>query len=84
MSDKEESVVIPLWRYNDFCQVRKAPDGRRWGQHFYDYLEMHKMTSPANKAWADRLYQEPNERTARAMVIVRLDNQMIGPNNSIS
>lgn len=64
------TLTIPLSRLEAF---RRTHLGKRWGQEFYDYMQFHKVTNPENKAFVERLYQEPLEGRARAMVQERLD-----------
>jgi hypothetical protein len=44
----------------------------RVGQHFHNYMQLHKVVSPANKAWADKLHAA-DSNTARRMIIDRTD-----------
>lgn len=52
-SSEGVTLTIPESRLKAF---RKAEDDQRWGQAFYDYMELHKITEPVNKAWCDKLY----------------------------
>lgn len=68
----EVSLEIPAWRFKEFSKIRSEHnDGRRWGQQFYDYMELDKITSPANLQWANRLYQTDGNE-AREMVRARV------------
>lgn len=63
-------ISIPLSRFKAFSHTRT--DGRRWGQHFYDYMELGKVTSGFDKVWCDKLYQV-NDVQARQMVLNVID-----------
>lgn len=58
------TLSIPATRVEAF---RKPLNAMRWGQAFYGYMDFHKVTHPANKAWCDRLYQA-DDATAKKMV----------------
>lgn len=55
MEDKI-TIEIPKSRFDEFCKIAKEPNGQRFGQRFYNFMELHKVTSPANQGWADKLY----------------------------
>lgn len=65
-------VPIPLSRWKGFTHTRA--DGRRLGQHFYDYMELHKITDSTQKVWCDQLYQV-NDGVARQMILVNIDQE---------
>ena len=60
----DQPLSIPATRVKAF---RKTLNGLRWGQEFYGFMELHKLTSPAAKAWCDKLYNADDE-TAKKMV----------------
>ena len=64
------TITIPRSRYNQFQRV---PNAQRWGQQFYEFMELHKVTDPDNKIWCDLLYNA-SDRTARQMVLASLDH----------
>ena len=66
------TIAIPKTRFDEFCKQLKEPNGQRHGQRFYDFMELHKVTSPVNRAWADRLYNAQDD-TALFMIRCRLD-----------
>ncbi len=70
----EVTIEFPKTRFDAFCQEIKTPNGQRLGQRFYDYMELHKVTSQANKVWADRLYNISNDEAALFMIRCRLDH----------
>lgn len=66
------TLTIPRSRYEAACKAIREPDGRRWGQRMYDYLQLEKVNSDANKIWAEMLYQA-TDAVAREMVLSVLD-----------
>lgn len=40
----------------------------RWGQAFHSHFKLHKVQNQQDKEYCDRLYNEPNEQKAKAMV----------------
>lgn len=44
----------------------------RWGQAFYDFMKLHKITNPEDKIFCDRLYNA-EDGEAKHMVMARLD-----------
>lgn len=66
------AMSIPKSRLDRFVYDRDL--GTRWGQQFYDYMELHKVTDPFNKVWCDKLY-EVRDQLARQMVLNSLDHQ---------
>ena len=45
----------------------------RWGQAFYNHFKLHKVQNAQDKAFCDRLWNEPDEARAKAMVQGRTD-----------
>lgn len=72
IEQRDVSISIPKTKFDAFCETLKTKNGQRIGQRFYDYMELHKVTSPANKAWADRLYNATDE-AAKFMIKCRLN-----------
>ena len=62
-------MQFPKTRVMDFRHTNKA---QRWGQAFYDYMELHKVTDPDEKVFCDKLYNADND-TAKMMVASRTD-----------
>lgn len=54
-----------------FDQFRHTNKHLRWGQAFHQFMKLEKCTQDKN--FCDRLYNEPSEEKAKAMVISRLD-----------
>lgn len=65
------SISIPMSRYRAFTKDRT--DARRWGQQFYDFMKLEKVTDPDNKVWCDALYNA-KEHVARQMVLASIDH----------
>ena len=63
-------ISIPLSRFNQFVP---AP-GKRWGQSFYDFMQLHKITSTEAKVWSDRLYNAKDD-VAKQMVKTSIDHR---------
>jgi len=63
-------LTIPFSRFKGF--EHKRNDGRRWGQHFHDYMELSKVTNGIDKVWCDKLYTV-DDVTARQMVLNVID-----------
>lgn len=64
-------VTIPLSRWKSFHHTKA--DGRRLGQHFYEYMELQKIQDPVQKGWCDALYNA-NDVIARQMILVNIDH----------
>lgn len=64
------AISIPYSRFKAFQHNQN--DGRRYGQHFYDYMELHKATSAFDKLWCDKLYNA-NNKLARQMILNAID-----------
>ncbi len=64
-------MTIPFSRYKGFEHTRA--DGRRWGQHFYDYMELSKVNDELAKFWCDQLYIA-DDVTARRTVLNVIDH----------
>lgn len=47
----------------------------RWGQSFHQYAKLDKITSRADKFFCDKLYNEPDAKKAKNMVLGRTDQQ---------
>jgi len=63
-------MSIPKSRFDAF---RYDPaSGLRWGQAFHQYMGLEKVTSNANKEWADKLYYAKDNQ-AKNMVRKVLD-----------
>lgn len=45
----------------------------RWGQAFHQHFKLEKVTG-LDKGFCDRLYNEPNDQRAKALVQGRTDN----------
>lgn len=45
----------------------------RWGQAFYGFMKLSKVTNPQDKEFCDRLYNATDDK-AKAMVQSRLDH----------
>lgn len=60
------AVFIP---HSQVIEFNKNPvaKGLRWGQAFYDYMKMDKVTNPDYRAWADKLYNA-SDKEAKVMV----------------
>lgn len=66
------AMSIPMSRYRYFTFDKNL--GTRWGQQFYDYMKLEKITSPFDKVWCDSLYQK-NASQGRQMVLAVIDHQ---------
>jgi len=66
------TIEIPKSRFDEFCKIAKEPNGQRFGQRLYNFMELHKVTSPANQGWADKLYNASDE-AAKFMIKCRLN-----------
>lgn len=64
------ALSIPI---SCFRRFEKKDNGQRWGQQFYEYMELHKVTSPFDKVWCDALYNA-SDVTARQMVLNAIDH----------
>ena len=65
-----KTIVIPKSRLDQF---RYDPNsGLRWGQAFHQFMGLEKVTSNANKEWADKLYNAKDNQ-ARNMVLKVID-----------
>lgn len=64
-------ISIPLSRYREFKYDRSK--GTRWGQQFYEYMELQKITSHIAKVWCDKLYEQTSN-TGRKMVLAVIDH----------
>lgn len=65
------TIAIPKSAYNRFKFNKDL--GTRWGQQFYDFMELQKVTDPFDKVWCDKLY-EANAHVGRQMVLIVLDH----------
>lgn len=65
------AVSIPVSAWNRFVYDRQDP--RRWGEQFYDYMELHLVTSSFDKVWCDGM-RRTGSKTGRQMVMVALDH----------
>lgn len=70
-SSTKMAMTIPKSRFNQFQYKREL--GTRWGQQFYEFMELHKVTDPFDKLWCDKLY-EANHILGRQMVLIALDH----------
>lgn len=64
------NISIPMSRYKQFGRI--PANGQRFGQQFYDFMELHKVQDPDNKVWCDALYQA-SDHVARQMVLASVD-----------
>ena len=64
------AFVIPNSLYIRF---QRTNEHLRWGQEFYDFAKLEKLSSPENVAWAKKLYNEPSEDLAKKMVLAKVD-----------
>lgn len=53
------------------AQFRHSNKHQRWGQAFHDFMKLGRSSCDTN--FCDRLYNEPNEDKAKAMVRSRTD-----------
>ena len=69
--EKEDNTVItfPKSAVDKFRHNNKA---LRWGQSFYQYMKLDKVTNPQDKEFCDRLYEATDEK-AMVMVTSRTD-----------
>lgn len=58
---------------SEVSQFRHSNKSKRWGQAFFDYFKLGKITNPQDKEFCDRLYNEINDTKAKAMVQGRTD-----------
>lgn len=63
-------MVIPASAYYRFVYDKTL--GTRWGQQFYEYMGLHKITNPFDKVWCDKMY-EVGTHMGRQMVLSSLD-----------
>lgn len=52
--------------------IQDRPDGRRLGQRFCDYFQLHKVTNPDDKVWINRVYNA-QDLDAEKMIDSRTD-----------
>ena len=45
----------------------------RYGQAFYDFMQLHKVTDPVDKIFCDRIY-EAEESLAKGLIQSRIDS----------
>ena len=64
-------MTVPASTYYRFVYDKAL--GTRWGQQFYDYMGLHKITNPFDKAWCDGMYQA-GAPVGRQMVLAALDH----------
>lgn len=57
-------IIFPKSRIDQFVHTNQD---LRWGQQFYQHMELHKCTNPEDAVFLDRLYNADDE-TAKAMV----------------
>lgn len=62
-------ITFQKSRVDEFRHTNKS---LRWGQAFYSYMKLHKVTYPQDKEFCDRLYNASDE-VAKQMVASRLD-----------
>lgn len=65
-------ITFPNTQYKKFNHANAS---LRWGQAFYNFMKLHKVTNPQDKEFCDRIYNEADDNRARMMVISRLDLQ---------
>ena len=65
-------LTIPKTRFDQF---RHHETGKRYGQAFYDFMQFEKITNEQDKAFVEKLYQEPDREVARSMIFSRLDHE---------
>lgn len=53
MENKQVTLTIPVSRYKRFV---KKNEFMRFGQEFYNYMDLHKIVSEPNKSFCDKLY----------------------------
>jgi len=58
---------------SEVAAFRHLNKGKRWGQAFYDHFKLGKVSNPQDKEFCDRLFNEPNDTKAKAMVQGRTD-----------
>ena len=63
-------MSIPASAYYRFVYDKTL--GTRWGQQFYEFMELHKITNPFDKVWCDKMY-EVGTHMGRQMVLSSLD-----------
>lgn len=66
------TIVFPGTKVRQFMAEKHHPALRR-GQAFYNYMELHKITSPVNKLWCDRLHAERDRVVADRLILSRTD-----------
>ena len=66
------AMTIPMSRYYRF--VYDKTKGTRWGQQFYEFMDLHKVTNPFDKAWCDGMYNA-STHIGRQMVLANIDRE---------
>lgn len=64
------NITIPMSRYKQFTRVQA--NGQRFGQQFYDFMELDKVKDKDNRIWCDTLYNA-GDHIARQMVLASID-----------
>lgn len=64
------ALSIPFSRYKSF---QRKPNAGRFGQQFYEHMELHKVTNPEDKEWCDKLYNIA-DKYGRQMVLAAIDH----------
>lgn len=68
----EVTVIFPGSKVTQFMAEKHHPALRR-GQAFYNYMDLHKITSRENKVWCDKLHAERDKVVADRMIFSRTD-----------
>lgn len=58
---------------SEVARFKHGNKALRWGQAFFNHFKLDKVTHPQDKEFCDRLYSEPSDAKARAMVQGRTD-----------
>ncbi len=62
-----------MFSQSEVDRFRHNNKSKRYGQDFYDFMKLHKITNPQDKMFCDRLYNEPDDDKAKAMIVSRTD-----------
>lgn len=62
-------ISFPKTRIDSF--IHDKPH-LRWGQHFFQYMELHKCSNPEDQVFLNRLYNAADD-VAKTMVADRTD-----------
>ncbi len=63
-------IMFPKSRVSAFRHANKA---LRYGQAFFNFMKLEKVTNPQDKQFCNRIYTEPDESKVRQWIASRID-----------